>query len=349
MERQAGRMTLGRSVGARIPRAMAPAGALCSSARALQNPNFPRQAMSKPIALYLKIEARLEVEPEAFRRAEEPRQAQSRVGRDRSLTVHDLVDPAGRHAEVLRQTILSKAERLQKILVQHFARMHRTQPLHGHRLLLVVIDNLDFVRIAPLPSKTDPPLVVDANAVLAQSITRQLFEPVARRHTQVIQRGRCVELDELPERDSVNRRRQLPDGLPVEETLRVLVPEAADHLGILTRDVNSVNPAAGNRLVCSVTSRRALHDFSSRSISFGPIRFPALPRAAAGGGSLHPASSSTRAVRWFTSSASAPGSATPAARSSHDAASSKAQRTTAASLATRAWCAAPSRKPHRGS
>src|SRR6266540_4838612 len=148
MERQAGRMTLGRSVGARIPRAMAPAGALCSSARALQNPNFPRQAMSKPIALYLKIEARLEVEPEAFRRAEEPRQAQSRVGRDRSLTVHDLVDPAGRHAEVLRQTILSQAERLQKILVQHFARMHRTQPLHGHRLLLVVIDNLDVVRIA---------------------------------------------------------------------------------------------------------------------------------------------------------------------------------------------------------
>ena len=72
------------------------------------------------------------------------------------------------------------------------------------------------MRIALLPSKTDPPLIVDAHAVLPRSITGQFLESIARRHTQVIQRGRRVELDQLSQRDAMDRLRQLPDGLPVE-------------------------------------------------------------------------------------------------------------------------------------
>ncbi len=155
--------------------------------------------------------------------------------------MHDLINAAGRDAEALRQPVLSQAERRQKVLPQYLTRVHRGQALYGHRTLLMVIDNLDVVSIATFPAKTDPPLVVDANAMLPYSITCQLLEAVARRHAEVIERGSRVDLGKLAQRDSLNRMRQLADRLPVEEALRVLVPEAADHARILTRHVNSVN------------------------------------------------------------------------------------------------------------
>ena len=181
-------------------------------------------AMPQPVAFDLKFETRLEVEPEPLRCAEEPRQTQGGVGGHRSLAVHDLIDPAGRHTEALRQTVLRQTKRLEKIFPQHLTRVHRPQPLPGHGLLLVVINDFDIMRIALLPSKTDPPLIVDANAVLPHSITGELLESVTRRHAQVLQRGGRVELDQFSQRDTMDRLRQLPDGLPVEEALGILVP-----------------------------------------------------------------------------------------------------------------------------
>lgn len=93
----------------------------------------------------------------------------------------------------------------------------------------MVIDNLHAVCIPTFPAKTDSPLVVDANAVLSRSFSCQLLEPVCGRHAQVVERSCRVDLHKLTQRNPVDGLRQLPDWLPVEETLGILVPEAADH------------------------------------------------------------------------------------------------------------------------
>ena len=79
----------------------------------------------------------------------------------------------------------------------------------------MIIDNLDIVGLSPLPTKADPPLVVDANAVVPYPAPTKLLEAVPRRHSQVVQGGRGVQLHELAQRDSMHRVRQLPDGLAV--------------------------------------------------------------------------------------------------------------------------------------
>jgi hypothetical protein len=49
----------------------------------------------------------------------------------------------------------------------------------------VVINDFNIVGTVVSPHKTDPPLVVDANAVLARSVTSQSLQAVARRNAQV--------------------------------------------------------------------------------------------------------------------------------------------------------------------
>ncbi len=53
-------------------------------------------------------------------------------------------------------------------------------------MLLVVVDDLDVISVAIGPVEADAPLVVYSDAVLTGSVTAQLFETVARRHTQVL-------------------------------------------------------------------------------------------------------------------------------------------------------------------
>ena len=43
----------------------------------------------------------------------------------------------------------------------------------------MIVGYLDIMRIALTPAKTDAPLILDANAVLARSIPRQLLQSIA--------------------------------------------------------------------------------------------------------------------------------------------------------------------------
>jgi hypothetical protein len=56
----------------------------------------------------------------------------------------------------------------------------------------VVIDNLDIRRPSRIlrPFKTNPPLVVDADAVLSGPVAPQGFQPITRQAAQVAQTGR---------------------------------------------------------------------------------------------------------------------------------------------------------------
>jgi hypothetical protein len=49
----------------------------------------------------------------------------------------------------------------------------------------VIINNFHIFRAASCPSKTDPHLIVDSDAVLATSIASQGFQTVSRRNAQV--------------------------------------------------------------------------------------------------------------------------------------------------------------------
>ncbi len=73
----------------------------------------------------------------------------------------------------------------------------------------MIVDNLDVEGVTIAPDKTDPPLVVDANTVLARTIAGQTFQAIARRNVQIVQSGRAVKHSQLASGDSLNLSRQL--------------------------------------------------------------------------------------------------------------------------------------------
>ncbi len=74
---------------------------------------------------------------------------------------------------------------------------------------MVIVDDLDIEGVTIAPDKTDPPLVVDANTVLARTIARQTFQAIARRNAQIVQSGGAIKHSQLASGDSLNLSRQL--------------------------------------------------------------------------------------------------------------------------------------------
>ena len=75
-----------------------------------------------------------------------------------------------------------------------------------HFFLLMIIDDFDVIRLAVAPDKTQPPLIVNADAVLAEPITLQRLQVIAGRYTQKIQGRGGMQLHQLSQ-----YYRQLPD------------------------------------------------------------------------------------------------------------------------------------------
>jgi hypothetical protein len=101
---------------------------------------------------------------------------------------------------------------------------------HCHSVLLVIVDNLDVRRTqrSVRPLKTDPPLLVDADAVLPLTIAGQGFETISGQGGKVLER-----LSLFPAgRASGAPCRSMPESaLPVSggEVSGALVPIADDH------------------------------------------------------------------------------------------------------------------------
>ena len=64
----------------------------------------------------------------------------------------------------------------------------------------VIVSYLDSVRVAVPPLKTNPILIVDADAVLAAARTSQCFQPVTWQCAKVIQGFSCIQHSQLLER-----------------------------------------------------------------------------------------------------------------------------------------------------
>lgn len=56
-----------------------------------------------------------------------------------------------------------------------------------HRRSLVIVNNLNIIGITIVPSKTDSPLLIDADAVLPLAISLQCFQVVAGRAVEICQ------------------------------------------------------------------------------------------------------------------------------------------------------------------
>ncbi len=94
----------------------------------------------------------------------------------------------------------------------------------------MVIDNLDLERVRSLPSKADPPLLVDSNAVLPGAIAFQRFQAIARRHAQVIEAPGLIQQQELAPSHALNPGRESPRRLILEQALGLHAGEASYHL-----------------------------------------------------------------------------------------------------------------------
>jgi hypothetical protein len=65
----------------------------------------------------------------------------------------------------------------------------------------MVIDDLDVVGITVAPTKADPPLIVNSNAVLSFSIARKAFKPIAGGSFEIIEAAGVVYLHQFSVRN----------------------------------------------------------------------------------------------------------------------------------------------------
>jgi hypothetical protein len=70
--------------------------------------------------------------------------------------------------------------------------------------LLVVVNDLDLLGTRRRPGEADPPLLVDPNAVLSDTITTERLQPIARRHAKVLQPLRSIDHHQRAEGDALD-------------------------------------------------------------------------------------------------------------------------------------------------
>jgi hypothetical protein len=180
------------------------------------------------VALGLELEPDLKVEPEAFGGAEVPREPESRVRGDAALAEDDLVDTPSRDTNVLGQAVLAEPVGLQELGQEDFARMDGCELCHGGHLR-VIVDDLDVEGIGGAPDEADAPLIVDADAVLACTVSLERLEPVAGRDAKVGEGVGRIEDDDFPKRYALKSGGKTTRAATVKERFRVGVAEGADH------------------------------------------------------------------------------------------------------------------------
>jgi len=111
-------------------------------------------------------------------------------------------------------------------------------------LTLVIIHQLDFPCGIVAPFEANPPLVVDANAVLAAAISVQSFKTVTRRNPEIIELPGRVDREKLGSRPGLNLIRKQSDDIAGEQCRCPLVREAPDHVQDVPNNGTSVKSFA---------------------------------------------------------------------------------------------------------
>ncbi len=93
----------------------------------------------------------------------------------------------------------------------------------------MIIHDLNAPRRPIAPLETNTPAIINADAVTTLAISHQLFQPVARRYTQIIETVRKFKHIKLTPRYPLNVERQLGRTLAPEYPGRLSIFEIADH------------------------------------------------------------------------------------------------------------------------
>jgi hypothetical protein len=93
----------------------------------------------------------------------------------------------------------------------------------------MIVDNLDIEGFAVPPDKTYPPLIIDADAVLAVAVPRQSLQPVATQPAQIVKTLRCVDHKQLRPSPLLYLRRQPANRIAREDRSSALVAKTLDH------------------------------------------------------------------------------------------------------------------------
>ena len=93
----------------------------------------------------------------------------------------------------------------------------------------MVIDDFNIIGIALSPDEADAPWVVNADAVLTDTIVFEGFQHSARRQGQGFKPGCRIHLQEFSERDPLRVGTEPLGGAPLEHVLGMAVAKALDH------------------------------------------------------------------------------------------------------------------------
>ena len=92
----------------------------------------------------------------------------------------------------------------------------------------MVVHDLDALGATSCPEKTDPVLVIDADTPLPIAIASELFQPVMRRRTQIVDAADQVQLFKLSARHSLD----IPepgDSPTIEQGLGIRAAKTQNH------------------------------------------------------------------------------------------------------------------------
>ena len=161
--------------------------------------------MLEPTGSVPQIDISLEVEPELRRGAKQFAKAQRHLGAHGAPLAQELVDGLPRDAQCFGQRRDRELILRNEILTQDLTRMNRA-PLErlsigdGHaQFLLMVITDLDIIGVSVGKPKTDAPLVVDRDGVLASAIAFECVQAVAGRDFEIRNLVRRMDGFEFPQ------------------------------------------------------------------------------------------------------------------------------------------------------
>jgi len=103
------------------------------------------------------------------------------------LSSNNLIDSSWWNADILGQTILADPQRDEKFFQKDFAWVDWSWLPSWHGFTSMIVNNLDLIGVAGVPAKTNSPLIIDPNTVLAPAISVELLKAIAGRNPQVIE------------------------------------------------------------------------------------------------------------------------------------------------------------------
>jgi hypothetical protein len=99
----------------------------------------------------------------------------------------------------------------------------------------VIISDLNIKSIACAPSKANPILIVDSNAVLSRAISLQWLQVIRGRRRQVSKFFRAIDLNQFPKRYGSNGLKSSHAAPPEENRFRITIVERTDQTNIILR------------------------------------------------------------------------------------------------------------------